>query len=593
MRIKTRLLIYIGIWALSLAGLLGWLAHKQWHEYASNRRAVEDVERAGLALKVFEMVSRERGPTNAMLGSAKPAPIIQVQALATARANSEVAVARLRVSMQQLPEPERAEQLGALNRLNNNLTQARYRVDELIAQPVAERNGNDLDTAVAGMIAIATQASPIATRLAQPVERYGTDLNDAIVAARAAAELREQAGQLGSQFTRALVRHEALTAESSAAVERITGHIDVIRGGVINRTTRCCDSPGVTAAMANMDKQYFGAGLGLVDNLRHSWQRNEFPTLTTGEFAARYVPTMDSILQLRDSLLQAATQKALTNSVTARDNLIRLALLAVALFVLLIAPVILFGYRLLDTLTVSADIIKALAGGQLETTIPAPKRQDEIGDVMQAIAVLRDNSVARRNLESEREALIAELHQAATTDYLTGILNRRAFVALASLTLAQTRRRNGRCCVALLDIDHFKQVNDTWGHDVGDAVIRAVSDRCRVNLRNSDIFARYGGEEFILLLTDTDMAKALQTLERIRQDIAASGLTKIGDKTINLTISIGFSCLHEQAYTLEKMISQADLQLYKAKKQGRNQVAGSSAHEPFLPSSVRGPDDET
>lgn len=408
MRIKTRLLIYIGIWTLSLAGLLSWLAHTQWQEYAYNQRAMHDVERAGLALKVLEMVSRERGPTNAMLGSDEPASSGQVQALATARSNSDMAIVRLRVSIQQIAGLEAAGQLAALDRLDNNLAQARIRVDELIAQSLAERNGDKLDAVIAGMIAIATQTSPIIRRIAQPVERYGTDLNDAIVAARVAAELREQAGQLGSQFTRALARHEALTPEKSTAIDRIMGQLDIRRDEVVSRTRSCCASPSITVAMASMDKQYFGTGLGFAGQMRRSWQDNELPTLTTGEFAARYVPTMDSILQVRDSLLQAATQKTLASSLAARNNLIRLALLTATLIALLIAPVIFFVYRLLDTLTVSADIIKALAAGQLEIAIPAPKHQDEIGDVMQAIAVLQDNSVRHRNLESERQALMAE-----------------------------------------------------------------------------------------------------------------------------------------------------------------------------------------
>ncbi|VVP55081.1 ATP-binding protein [Pseudomonas fluorescens] len=408
MRIKTRLLIYIGIWSLSLAGLLGWLAHAQWQEYAYNRHAVEDVERAGLALKVLEMVSRERGPTNAMLGSDNPALSSQVQALAAARSNSDEAIVRLQASVQQMAGLEVADQLTALERLCNSLAQARSRVDELTAQSLLGRNGDKLDAVIAGMIAIATQTSPIVRRIAQPVERYGTDLNDAVVAARVAAELREQAGQLGSQFTRALARHEALTPEKSTVIDRIMGQLDIRRDEVASRISRCCSSQIVTTAMANMDKQYFGTGVGMAAKMRQDWQDNNLPNITTGEFAARYVPTMDSILQVRDSLLQAATQKAGANSLAARNNLILLLLLAAILIALLIAPVIFFVYRLLNTLTVSADIIKALAAGRLEIAIPAPKRQDEIGDVMQAIAVLQKNSVGHRNLESERQALLAE-----------------------------------------------------------------------------------------------------------------------------------------------------------------------------------------
>jgi signal transduction histidine kinase/HPt (histidine-containing phosphotransfer) domain-containing protein/ActR/RegA family two-component response regulator len=408
MRIKTRLLIYIGIWTLSLAGLLGWMAHAQWREYAYNQRAVQDVERAGLALKVFEMVSRERGPTNAMLGSDNPALSRQVKALAAARSNSDVAIARLRASIQEISGLEVAGQLAALDRLGGTLAQARSRVDELIAQSLPRRNGYKLDAVIDEMIAVATQTSPIVSRIAQPVEHYGTDLNDAVVAARVAAELREQAGQLGSRFTRALARHEALTPEKSTLIDRIMGQLDIRRDEVLSRTSRCCSSPSINAAMADMDKQYFSVGLGLAGQMRQSWQDNDFPALTTGEFAARYVPTMDSILLVRDRLLEAATQKAQANTREAGNNLVRIVLLGALLIALLIAPVIFFLYRLLNTLTVSAGIIKALAMGQLEIDIPISKQQDEIGDVMQAITVLQKNSVDRRNLEGERQALLAE-----------------------------------------------------------------------------------------------------------------------------------------------------------------------------------------
>jgi len=408
MRIKTRLLIYSGIWTLSLAGLLSWLAHTQWQEYAYNVRAMQDVERTSLALIVFEMVSRERGPTNAMLGSDTPAPSSQVHALAIARNNSDVAFTRLRASIQQIVGLGAAGQLAALDRLESNLVQARFRVDELIAQTLAERTGDRLDAVSFGMIAIASQMSPIVRQIARPAERYGTDLSDAIVAAWVAAELREQAGQLGSLFTRALARHEGLTPEKSTAIDRIMGQLDIRRDEVVSRTIRCCAGPGINVALASMDKQYFGTGLGMAGQMRQSWQDNELPAITTGEFAARYVPTMDSILQVRDSLLQTATQKALAGSVIARDNLMRLALLTAILIALLIAPVIFFVYRLLDTLAVTADIIKALAAGQMDIAIPAPKQQDEIGDVMRAIAVLQDNSVRHRNLEIERQALMAE-----------------------------------------------------------------------------------------------------------------------------------------------------------------------------------------
>jgi diguanylate cyclase (GGDEF)-like protein len=251
-----------------------------------------------------------------------------------------------------------------------------------------------------------------------------------------------------------------------------------------------------------------------------------------------------------------------------------LALLTAAMALLLIVPLCLFGYRLLNTLTTSADIIKALAAGRLDTPVPPPQRSDEIGDVLSAIAVLRDHSQARQALQIEREALIADLHEAATTDFLTGALNRRAFQSMATVTVTQTARRGGVCSIALLDLDHFKQVNDTWGHDVGDAVIRAVSERCRLNLRNSDLFARYGGEEFIFLLADANEQGTMEVLERLRLDIAQTTLSMVGEYALRLTVSVGFAVLGPEYDTLEKLVLAADRHLYEAKECGRNRVIG-------------------
>ncbi len=576
MRIKTRFILYITAWTLTLAGLLGWLAHKQWHEYAENHRAVRDVDRTILALKVFEMVSRERGPSNAMMGAPMPAPASQAAALITAREHSDNAINTLMTSLQQLGEEEdRATLVNALLQLQNDLQTGRRKVDTLIAMPVAERPGETIDDAVTAMIAVAGRASPLATRVSGAAEQRGNTLNDLLVAARAAAELREQAGQLGSQFTRALIRQEPLTRQTVESIERIIGHIDIMRMLVNNRVARCCaDNPGITGAVTQMDQQYFGDGQALVNQVLLTWRASVVPQMTTGEFAARYVPTMNPIVGLRDALLQEAHKQAVAAESRARDSLMWLGGLTAALILLLIVPLCLFGYRLLNALTTSANIIKALAAGKLDTPVPSPEHSDEIGDVLSAIAILRDHSQARQALQIEREALIADLHEAATTDFLTGALNRRAFQSMATVTVNQIARRGGYCSVALLDLDHFKRVNDTWGHDVGDVVIRAVSERCRINLRSSDLFARYGGEEFIFLLADANEANTIEVLERIRQDIARSTLATVDGQSLHLTVSVGFAQLDPQHDTLEKLVLAADRHLYDAKERGRNRVIG-------------------
>jgi two-component system, cell cycle response regulator len=124
----------------------------------------------------------------------------------------------------------------------------------------------------------------------------------------------------------------------------------------------------------------------------------------------------------------------------------------------------------------------------------------------------------------------------------------------------------------MLDIDHFKQINDTYGHLVGDEVIKSVAAECQRHLRTTDILARYGGEEFICLLGEGRPEDAQQIAKRIRQMIAESRLA-IDQQVIPITVSAGIAALDEQDIMLGELINQADQALYESKSNGRNRVS--------------------
>lgn len=175
--------------------------------------------------------------------------------------------------------------------------------------------------------------------------------------------------------------------------------------------------------------------------------------------------------------------------------------------------------------------------------------------------------LANRELQQavEREQLLAR------TDVLTGVSNRRYFYDLAGYELAVARRYGHPLAVILFDIDHFKRVNDTWGHQLGDALLKRIVELARAELRASDILARYGGEEFIVLLSNSDARQAVVVAERIRARIAADRIDA-GMERIGVTISAGAAELLPQEDTLDHMIRRADQALYRAKDSGRNRT---------------------
>lgn len=187
-----------------------------------------------------------------------------------------------------------------------------------------------------------------------------------------------------------------------------------------------------------------------------------------------------------------------------------------------------------------------------------------------------------RDISVQKE-LEAELQSLAATDSLTGTLNRRAFLEKANEEIYRSARYDKPLVVAMFDLDHFKQVNDSYGHHVGDQCLIMLTEVITKSIRQSDLFARFGGEEFVLLLPETNLAPALQLCERLRQRIEAQQV-ETDNGPISISVSVGVADFQQNTTTLEEIIARADAALYTAKRNGRNQVAyGSTIHREASP----------
>ena len=178
---------------------------------------------------------------------------------------------------------------------------------------------------------------------------------------------------------------------------------------------------------------------------------------------------------------------------------------------------------------------------------------------------------------AERRTLERELRRLANTDSLTGVLNRRRFIALTEKEIERAVRFKRKLCLLMLDLDHFKTINDRFGHEAGDAALVRFSELCQQVLRDTDLFARLGGEEFAALLPETSEETAMEIANRLCKEVAETPVLH-GSEKIHISVSIGLSTLLEQEPMPLAILSRADRALYRAKQTGRNKVMAAEPH---------------
>ncbi|QLG87059.1 sensor domain-containing diguanylate cyclase [Chitinibacter bivalviorum] len=195
-------------------------------------------------------------------------------------------------------------------------------------------------------------------------------------------------------------------------------------------------------------------------------------------------------------------------------------------------------------------------------------------------AVMNHKAHLEAEVNARTQALINAnelLSELATTDELTQVPNRREWQRRCAEAIVRTRRYKQPLSIILLDIDHFKKVNDQHGHLIGDLVLKRISQLCVQHLRAIDTFARWGGEEFVILLPETDLAQASNVAEKLRQVIAEQAVVMDGNSPVYATISLGVTALSIIDLTLDDLLSRTDEALYAAKANGRNCVINTSS----------------
>ncbi len=192
--------------------------------------------------------------------------------------------------------------------------------------------------------------------------------------------------------------------------------------------------------------------------------------------------------------------------------------------------------------------------------------QKNIEEIISNFPVPEDNKL---DVIKKINFMYSQTRYLSLTDALTGLYNRRHFNAELEREFMRSKRYGGDLCIAIIDIDFFKKINDTYGHLCGDYVLKEVAYLILENFRKTDMVFRYGGEEFVVLMTETSLENSLIPLERLRKTIENNNFIFKGEK-IKVTISIGAETNHTES--TEEFLNNADKALYQAKQNGRNQT---------------------
>jgi two-component system, cell cycle response regulator len=235
-----------------------------------------------------------------------------------------------------------------------------------------------------------------------------------------------------------------------------------------------------------------------------------------------------------------------------------------------------------DDLSQEADYIPGVSGALSEIAIPLTVKGSVIG-ILNSESV-RPKAYSKANIPTlsliaQQAAVVlrtARLHEEtrrlASTDHLTGLWNRRHLLEQLELNLSRARRFKEQLAVVFIDLDHFKDINDRYGHSVGDATLERIGRALGESIREPDLIGRMGGEEFAVILIQCGWERAFQVAERLRQEVKNLRIKPRDEYDVRLSLSAGISVFPDDASTMENLFRQADAALYEAKTQGRDRV---------------------
>ncbi|WP_062112025.1 GGDEF domain-containing protein [Aureimonas sp. AU40] len=532
--------------------------------------SLEELQTFELAFHAANAIVEERAPLEADLAYTESEDRGRRELLVQLRRHTDEALDRFE---------QRAEQTGLGSTLNfaflkAQLKSTRARGDGLLDIASTSYAVGVRTSVIRDMISSSETIAPMLAIVCRRIETADPGLGGKVGMVRLLASLHESALRLPSVMLPYVAAGTALPRDAQMEALRITQRIHALWDVGASQLVFGEDAGELPAALERLRSDYLGKGLPFLSRQIERAAIGNFRTMPSADRILEvYRPTTEPIAQLRDLYLGRMTMEAKDFSALATIRMV--ASLVLTSVILSILPLLAWNtYRqVLRPLLDFRDQILSISERRTITTLPYTGSVPQVRSLFGALQTLQDRERERIALDSERAALAERLRLLSVTDELTGLLNRRGFDATRHSGPPPSLSLSGDIALLTLDIDHFKAVNDTYGHKAGDIVLQAISRVLDTEVGLTGVVGRYGGEEFAILLWDGDLVQTQMLAERLRARIEATAVP-IGEglKPLRVTASFGIAFGAHQGADWTALHEYADEALYAAKMAGRNRV---------------------
>ena len=560
--LSQKLYIAMSIIILSLCSLSIPLIVKSYRDYNKTNQALTEIQALQAVADLANKISRERAPANKLMSSNQQDFAKHVLELKLYRLTVDEQMKKTLEVLKHSNLPNL--DLSLVDRLDEALTQGRQQVDAYAALPREQRNAETMDQAILKMFNAWDRSHDVLKDVIAVSEGKDTAVSNFYVQILLLADLRDQAGRAASNVM-AHVAFKQPIPETNLARSLQTRRQVMYLWELIDTLQ---PEPDKTEEFKVLHQavynEFLAKGLLIVERLMNESIYHRPYYLTGTQLTEAIVDKFSTVVELQNYLLKYSVEKAIIEKHKAQNILlttvgISLISIFAALFTMIYARKRVFG-----PLIQAREILFDLSHSSLR---PNPMdTKDQPANMYSLFTAIQQ---LKQTLQ-QRDALEFRLKNIAHLDSLTGVANRYALNEYIKL-LENQPTQFSETCLMVIDIDHFKQVNDVYGHLMGDQVIQFVAEKLKENIRTSDLLVRYGGDEFIVLIENVGMERALKIAEKIRAEIyEAKSVDNVRCPDLKVSISIGVAI---GATSWMALLEKADRALFQAKEQGKNKVA--------------------
>ena len=560
--LSQKLYIAMSIIILSLCSLSIPLIVKSYRDYNKTNQALIEIQALQAVADLANKISRERAPANKLMSSNQQAFAKHVLELKLYRLTVDEQMKKTLEVLKHSNLPNL--DLSLVDRLDEALTQGRQQVDAYAALPREQRNAETMDQAILKMFSAWDLSHDVLKDVIAVSEGKDTAVSNFYVQILLLADLRDQAGRAASNVM-AHVAFKQPIPETNLARSLQTRKQVMYLWELIDTLQPERDKTEEFKVLHQaVYNEFLAKGLLIVERLMNESIYHRPYYLTGTQLTEAIVDKFSTVVELQNYLLKYSVEKAIIEKHKAQNILlttvgISLISIFAALFTMIYAR-----KRVFSPLIQAREILFDLSHSSIR---PNPMdTKDQPANMYSLFTAIQQ---LKQTLQ-QRDALEFRLKNIAHLDSLTGVANRYALNEYIKL-LENQPTQFSETCLMVIDIDHFKQVNDVYGHLMGDQVIQFVVEKLKENIRTSDLLVRYGGDEFIVLIENVGMERALKIAEKIRSEIyEAKPLDNVRCPDLKVSISIGVAI---GATSWMALLEKADRALFQAKEQGKNKVA--------------------